>query len=364
MNNDNFSDFLFARNGHMLTVSGELFRVEESNALTLAREHGTGVVGLIPFDPQKKPLLMVPRDWKTVSLHAAESCTDMPQPTSISGLDNPAYREAVAVALERLNRGELDKVVLARLLEVSYENAAINPADLYRNLLVQQPRAFVFSAKLPESQNYLMGASPELVLRSVDGQFVTHPLAGSSPRIRPLGSTEDVQVGEGLMHSTKDRAEHATVVDDIRTRFEPFTQELEVPSVPSLLATPQLWHLGTRIIGKLLADVTSLDGARAIHPTPAICGFPTSPALKLIQELENFDRGYFGGLVGWMDTEGNGEWALTLRCAEVSRNHAKLFAGAGIIKGSTPASEHQETAHKLGSFGQALNILTFPINQV
>lgn len=350
---------MFARNGQLLAVDGELFRVSEDEALDLARKYGTGVVGLIPFDPLEKPFLAVPQRWENRPIPTVQTVEDMPEPARVSGRDNPDYRSAVASALARLNDGELEKVVLGRLLGVDYrQEAELDPQAVFYRLLAQQPQAFVFSAKLENQDGFLMGASPELVFSSHRGQFVTHPLAGTVSRSAQAGTTDDAQLGESLMRSAKNRAEHATVVEDIRDRLADLTEELTVPAVPSLVATPQLWHLGTRITGKLKPGMSSLDGARAIHPTPAICGFPTSSALDLIRELENFERGYFGGLVGWMDADGNGEWALVLRCAEVSSRRATLFAGAGIVKGSTPANEHAETANKLGSFARALNIST------
>ncbi len=303
---------------------------------------------------------MVPERWEKTPT-PQRPVHKLPQPSLLEGIDNPGYRQAVATAVQKLNDGELDKVVLARLLHAKYEGQTLDPETVYTNLLAQQPRAFVFSAKLPGSDRYLMGASPELVFHSEEGAFTTHPLAGTVSRTALAGSTDDAQLGEALLRSAKDRAEHATVVDDIRHRLESLTEELHVPAVPSLMATPQLWHLGTKIWGKLRPGMSSLDGARAIHPTPAICGFPTESALDLIQQLENFNRGFFGGLVGWMDAQGNGEWALVLRCAEVSETQATLFAGAGIVKGSTPESEHAETANKLGSFGKALGIDTTAI---
>ena len=141
-------------------------------------------------------------------------------------------------------------------------------------------------------------------------------------------------------------------------RLAPIAEELNVPQVPSLLQTPQLWHLATPIDGVLKEGLTCLDGARAIHPTPAICGAPTEKALQLIRELESFERRYFGGLVGYMDAEGNGEWALVLRCAQVSPDEAVLYAGAGIVAESDPELEHTETGTKLGSFGRALGVDT------
>ena len=162
------------------------------------------------------------------------------------------------------------------------------------------------------------------------------------------------------MASPKDRGEHATVIASIRAQLEPITRQLTIPEEPSLLQTPQLWHLGTPISGVLKQGMTCLDGAHAIHPTPAICGTPTEVARRMITELEPFSRDYFGGLVGYMNADGSGQWALVLRCAEVDAQTAILYAGAGIVAESDPVLEHTETGTKLGSFGRALGINTLP----
>ena len=241
---------------------------------------------------------------------------------------------------------------------------------MYNNLRAQQPNTFVFSVKLPQGHRglehpYLMGASPELIFSTEPdtgegSAFKTHPLAGSAPRIAEHGSAEDEALGQRLMASRKDRGEHATVIADIRAQLEPMTRQLTIPEAPSLLQTPQLWHLGTPISGVLKQGMTCLDGARAIHPTPAICGAPTEAARRMIAELEPFSRDYFGGLVGYMNADGSGQWALVLRCAEVDAQTAILYAGAGIVAESDPVLEHTETGTKLGSFGRALGINTLP----
>lgn len=327
--------------------------VSEANALAVARAKGSVVIGAIPFDPAQEAYLAVPDAWTSREEEPKGPCPQ-PGPLTIEGLDNPGFRQAVGRAIEAMNRGDYDKVVLSRLLTVSYDRP-LNLPGLYSTLRSQQPRASVFSLALPGG-DYLMGASPELVFKQGPDGFATGPLAGSAPRTAPLGSTDDAQIGEALLRSPKNRAEHATVIDAIRARLQPITRELTIPAVPTLKTTPQLWHLGTDISGRLAEGLTSLDGARAIHPTPAICGTPTDLTLEVIRELEPFDRGYFGGLIGYMDADGYGEWYLTLRCARVQEKRAVLFAGAGIVKDSTPAGEHRETEAKLGSFARALGL--------
>lgn len=347
-----FPEFILSRHGQSVLARGRMLAVTEQNALEEALKAGTAVVGIIPFNPNEPAVLRVPEFFEKGEAHA-QSTHQFAEPHSVQGRENSGYRHAVAQAVARMNDGEFDKVVLARLLQAHYDEP-LNPAHIFESLLVRQPNAYAYSAKIPGTSKYLMGASPELVLRSHDGAFTTHPLAGSIARTEPIGSTEDAQLGEELMHSAKDRAEHATVVQDIQNRLAPVAEKMDVPAVPTLLSTPQLWHLGTRISGQLAQGVSSLGAARAIHPTPAICGFPTEKALEVICELEDFDRGFFGGLIGWMDPAGNGEWALVLRCAEIDSTTATLFAGAGIVKASVPAKEFAETATKLDSFAQVL----------
>lgn len=355
-------------------VRGEdpLTGLPEAQALAAAAEHGTAVAGLLPFDPGQEPLLMVPRRWERTP--AKDSRPGVPEPTAtaaalpapraVHGLDSPAFREAVAAAVARLHDGQLEKIVLSRLLRLDYDAAApLDPAAVHRNLLAQHPRAYVFACRDPragEGQEtetpWHLGASPELVMSVRDGVCTTHPLAGSASRTGARDATEDVQIGEQLMRSPKDRGEHATVIRDIARRLDPLCEEMEVPAAPSLLATPQLWHLGTRITGRLKPGVTALDAARAIHPTPAICGSPRDTALRMIEELEPHRRGFFGGLVGWCGPDGDGEWALNLRSARVGARRAVLFAGAGIVEGSTPGGEHAETGTKLSTFLAALGL--------
>lgn len=351
-------DFVLTRGGQKLTVSDTMHPVSEHDALATAKANNSIVVGLIPFDPSEPARLHVPENYsweeRWTAASGSQALHQIPAPAQITGLDNSAFRQAVATSVAKMNNGELDKVVLSRLLTLDYAEQ-LDPAAIYQNLTQLQPKAYVFSAKLDDNK-YLMGASPELVFKVENKKLSTHPLAGSATRIPGTTLTDDAQIGEELMRSAKDRAEHATVVDDIKTRLTPLTDELTVPPVPTLLTTPQLWHLGTRITGVLKENLSSLDGARAIHPTPAICGAPREKALDLIHELEDFERGFFGGLVGWMDADGNGEWALILRCAEISEQQAQLFAGCGVVKDSKPALEHAETATKLASFAQALGL--------
>ena len=359
----NLPDFIFATGTRVLRASGAMTPVTFDNALDEAKRAGSAVVGLIPFDPDMSAYLFVPERLEEQQVPVPEQTVALAEPVSVTGRQNDRFRAAVATAVERMKAGELSKIVLSRVLTARYAPGALNLEALYNNLRAQQRSAFNFAVRLPDGErgmngSYLMGASPELVFRTEGRAFKTHPLAGSAPRIAEPGSAEDEAIRDRLFASPKDRHEHAYVINDIAERLAPIAEELNVPQVPSLLQTPQLWHLGTPIDGVLKEGLTCLDGARAIHPTPAICGAPTEKALELIRQLESFERRYFGGLVGYMDAEGNGEWALVLRCAQVSPEEAVLYAGAGIVAESDPELEHTETGTKLGSFGRALGVDT------
>ncbi|TBN12312.1 isochorismate synthase [Agrobacterium cavarae] len=315
------------------------------------------VVGLVPFDVDAEAVFYMPED--------VEFSTDYPKVSTpkderhnvfeIHGDDSPAYRKNVAEALKRIESGDLDKVVLARSVTVDF-NTPINVDAVYARLCARNGNAYVYRIDLPNGHDerpaVLLGASPELVLRSENGKIRSTPLAGSIPRAADAVADEDV--ARTLLNSKKDLVEHSLVVQAVGETFRQFADGVEVPSKPQLVETPVIWHLGTDITGMLRENVSPIALAYALHPTPAVGGWPKEAARKAIAELEGFDRGFYAGLIGWMDDEGNGEWVLTLRCGIVSGNTATVFAGAGIVAGSDPEKEHTETGTKLRTFINAL----------
>lgn len=351
---------------HRIAADGDWSAAEETAVMAEVRRAGSLAVGTIPFEPDRPARLMVPERWERVPAGTAASGgtedstaatgpADLARPAAVHGWDSPAYRASVSAGLDLIGRGRLEKIVLSRLLDLEYDpEDPLDVGAVHRALLAQHPDAYVFAVR--DGDHWCLGASPELVVSVREGVVTTHPLAGSAARTAPAGGADDVQAGEALLRSAKDRAEHATVVEDIAERLQPLCTDLEVPATPSLLATPQLWHLGTRITGRLREGFTALDAARAVHPTPAICGTPRQSALEAILDLEPHRRGWFGGLVGWTDARGDGEWALNLRSGLVAPERAVLFAGAGIVRGSTPEGEHAETATKLSTMLAALGL--------
>lgn len=266
-----------------------------------------------------------------------------------------SYRDLVASALGQIQTSTMEKVVLSRSLTVAAE---IDVLALLRRLASRNPRGYTFAVNLDgqaSEQRTLVGASPELLLARHGSRVISNPLAGSIPRSPDL--VEDRRRADGLLKSTKDRYEHALVVDAVAEALRPFCHALHVPIAPVLLATPTMWHLSTEIHGELTNPTTSaLELACALHPTPAVCGYPTADARAFIEQSEGFDRGFFTGLTGWCDADGDGEWAITIRCAEVGDHSATLYAGAGIVAGSEPELELRETSAKLRTMLHAMQL--------
>jgi isochorismate synthase len=260
------------------------------------------------------------------------------------------YGEAVAAAVARIRGSDLRKVVLARTLEVE-AGRTLDPRLLAQRLRAVDPDAYTFAA--PMDDGVIVGASPELLVSRRVTEVRSNPLAGSAPRSGD--PDEDRANADGLVESAKEQEEHVIVVEAVAEILGPSCSELTWDPEPVLLETPNVWHLSTRFRGTLREPPPSaLDLVAELHPTPAIAGTPTTTALSTIEELEPFDRGRYAGPVGWVDAEGDGEWAIALRCAELRRDRATLFSGAGIVADSEPAREVDETERKFRAFLDAL----------
>ena len=327
-------------------------------------------VGALPFDPSDAGTLDVAASGVvrldedvTWRIDLGDSTTpaservvgraphDAFMPPQLTPVPTPdGYAAAVADATVRIAEGALGKVVLARTVEVD-AGRHLDPRQLAFRLRAVDPDAYVFA--VPTEGGTLVGASPELLLSRRGRQIRSNPLAGSAPRAGDLH--EDRELARRLDASVKDREEHAIVVDAVAEILDPYCEELRWDPEPVLLETANVWHLSTRFHGVLREPApSSLELVRALHPTPAVAGAPTAAALGLIKELEPFDRGRYAGPVGWIDADGDGDWAIALRCAELRGDRATLFAGAGIVAGSDPASEVAETERKFRAFLDAL----------
>ena len=260
------------------------------------------------------------------------------------------YEAAVRESVKRIRGGELRKVVLARTIEVT-AGREFDPRLLAHRLRAVDPDAYTFAA--PTDEGVLVGASPELLVSRRGLEVRSNPLAGSAPRSGD--PDEDRANADTLIGSSKDREEHGIVVEAVADTLRPFCTELTWDPEPVLRETPNIWHLSTRFRGVLKEPAPSaLELVAELHPTPAVAGTPRDAAMETIAELEPFDRGRYAGPVGWIDAEGDGEWAIALRCAELRHDRATLYAGAGIVADSDPARELDETARKFRAFLDAL----------
>lgn len=337
-----------------------------------ARQRGISdplMFGLVPFDSTDAASMAIPLRYESDGIPAA-SAVSAGQPASSNAKPKIVRREPVPApqeygdmvrkALTLFAQGELKKVVLARAMDIELDR----PLDYERllpDLLSRNAHGYTFAVPIwangdqTEPTGVMVGASPELLVRREGDRIYVNPLAGS------IGRSSDPDIDrerrEGLACSEKDLREHSYVVSDIERILRPYCDELEVPAGPSVIGTDTLWHLSTYITGRLRdPSVTALDLSCALHPTPAICGHPTAAAFGHIRDLEPFDREYFAGLVGWQRANGDGEWALSLRCAlHTDANRLRLYAGAGTVAGSDPDSEIAETATKMETFMRAIS---------
>ena len=317
------------------------------------------LVGAIPFDVSQPAALFIPESHQT--FQRADLLAALP--TELRALpavrrrtalpDHDAFTQMVADAVAATQRGDLDKVVLSRLMDIVTEQP-VDSAALMQRVMAQNPNSYHFHLPLPQG-GVLLGASPELMLRKQGDDFSSCPLAGSARRASDTQT--DRAAGATLMNSSKDRHEHQLVTDAMRTTLQPRSRLLSVPTVPSLITTATLWHLATQIDGEVQdTRENALSLACLLHPTPALSGFPHQQAQQLIQQLEPFDRQLFGGIVGWCDDAGNGEWVVTIRCGTVHDSRVRLFAGAGIVADSQPESEWRETGVKLDTMLRAFGL--------
>lgn len=200
-----------------------------------------------------------------------------------------------------------------------------------------------------------MGGTPELLLDKRGAEILSHPLAGSARR--STDAREDRAAAEALAGSEKDQREHALVVEFILDTLAPLCRTLGAPEGTCITSTGSMWHLGTRIAGRLRdKDQPAPVLAACLHPTPAVCGLPRDPAAELIRQLEPVQRDFYAGAVGWCDARGDGAWHVAIRCAELQGTHARLYAGAGIVPGSDPDSETRETGAKFGAMLSAFGL--------
>jgi len=263
-------------------------------------------------------------------------------------IDVDAYLAAVVAARDAVRAGKLTKAVIARPIRVR----SSEPIDVHA--VLRRLRAS-FGSSYRYSIDGFIGASPELLVE-VDGAIVrSHPLAGTAPRTGDVDN--DARIAADLIASTKNQVEHRVVIDVVHDTLLPWASYLDWEPEPSIVTVANVQHLGTRMEGMLSQPGPSvIELVRALSPTPALGGHPRDAAIGLIQRIEGFERGRYGGAVGWVDAAGNGTWAVAIRCAELSadRRSARLVAGGGIVADSNPHAELAETQAKFQAMLSAI----------
>jgi menaquinone-specific isochorismate synthase len=262
-------------------------------------------------------------------------------------LTGTAWQGVVAEAIRRITAGDLEKVVLARDLLADC-GAPLDVRWPLARLAEDYPSCWTFHV------DGLFGATPEMLVRRERGLVTSRVLAGT---IRRTGDEDhDLRLAASLARSSKDLEEHEYAVRSVAEALEPYCTSMSFPEAPFVLHLPNVMHLATDVAAVMEDDTSSLALAAALHPSAAVGGTPTADAVALIAELEGMDRGRYAGPVGWMDTAGDGEWAIALRSAQLTpdRRTVRLFAGCGIVADSDTAAELAESQAKLVPVRNAL----------
>lgn len=351
----------------------------ELSALTshpLSTEHRPIALGLIPFLPDNEGQFFIPRvtfrkhsdGMHTVTLigHDDSQLSDDALQVELSSVrpHKPpmttnafevrpitpiaTYLQAVTTARDAVKNKQLSKAVIARDIQITAEH----PMDVH-GILIRLRASFGSSYRFKVGT--MIGASPELLVEVQDRTVRSHPLAGTAPRTGDPDT--DARLAAELINSTKNQIEHRVVIDMVHDTLLPYCSYLDWEAEPSIVTVANVQHLGTAIEGALTEPRPHvLELASLLCPTPALGGSPRKEALDLITQHEGFVRGNYGGAVGWIDQSGDGAFAVTIRCAELSDDNrsARLFAGGGIVAESEPHSELAETQAKFQAMLSAI----------
>ena len=334
---------------------------------------GTGPLAFASFvfDPAstaQRSVVVVPRvvigrrkglSWLTVVGAADGSASVMPDPqprpsapvgvTELgASLGRAAWEGIVEEAVARVGRGDLDKVVLARGLTLEAAET-LEVGWLVAGLAERYPTCWTYHV------DGLVGASPEMLIRREGGLATSRVLAGT---IRRNGEEElDLKLAHSLARSSKNLIEHELAVDSVARALAPFCSGMNVPDAPYVLELPNVLHLASDVTAVAHPDVSALRLAGELHPSAAVCGTPTPEARAAIAELEHLDRGRYSGPVGWLDSSGDGEFAIALRCGcihSADPRRITIYAGCGIVAESDAAEEFAETEAKLQPMREVL----------
>jgi menaquinone-specific isochorismate synthase len=332
--------------------------------------HGSGTGPVLftsfSFDRNEESVLVIPK--VIVGQKGAQSWItwigDTPQPVlpespvqhsqgtftfGDGSINTSAWKERVAEAIKRVGSSKVDKVVLARDL-VATSTQDIQTAPILKKLAAEYPSTWTFAV------DGLVGATPELLLRLSRGMVTSRVLAGTIPK---TGNDEkDLALAASLARSSKDLEEHEYAVRSVADALEPFCSSTNVPESPFVLHLANVMHLATDVTGALIESKQRLDAfslLQSLHPSAAVCGTPRNIAFDIITEIEGMNRGRYAGPVGWIDASGDGELGIALRSGQITDREIRIFAGCGIVAGSNPEKELEESNAKMIAMRSALH---------
>jgi menaquinone-specific isochorismate synthase len=258
------------------------------------------------------------------------------------------WMKRVAEAISRVAANTVDKVVLARDV-IATSSSEIDVRPILRKLAKEYPSTWTFSV------DGLVGATPELLLRLSRGMVTSRVLAGTIPK---TGDDEkDLALAASLARSSKDLEEHEYSVRSVAEALDPFCSSTNVPESPFVLHLANVMHLATDVTGALVETKQHIDAfslLKSLHPSAAVCGTPRNIAFDIIDEIEGLNRGRYAGPVGWIDSSGDGELGIALRCGQITDHTIRIFAGCGIVAGSNPKKELEESNAKMVAMRSAL----------
>ena len=263
-------------------------------------------------------------------------------------LTSDEWKKRVTEVINRVNTNGVDKVVLARDI-VANSDSEIDARPILKKLSSEYPSTWVFSV------DGLVGATPELLLRLSRGMVTSRVLAGTIPKTGD--DDKDLALAASLARSSKDLEEHEYAVRSVADALDPFCSSTNVPESPFVLHLANVMHLATDVTGALIESKQHVDAfslLKNLHPSAAVCGTPRNLAFDVIDEIEGMDRGRYAGPVGWIDASGDGELGIALRCGQITDRKIRIFAGCGIVAGSIPDKEVEESNAKMIPMKSAL----------
>lgn len=324
-----------------------------THQLVLRNDKAYVSINLITDKPDSAKTFDALRKERDHLIHAAQvkelKTYSKPEMTSYEEPYKEAYLASIGKVTSLIKNQQAQKVVIARSLALQFKEAVTSP-QILSHVVHEQPESYLFG--LEHGSMLFFGASPERLVKVDNGKAFSSCVAGSIKRGKT--AEEDEALGQSLLNDTKNRGEHHYVVEMISQTFDKNCTEVKLPKQPKLLKIRDIQHLYTPVEGTLAREATILQLVKHLHPTPALGGVPRKEAMEIIRQYEPMNRGLYAAPIGWLDADGNGEFAVAIRSAALIENNAYLYAGGGIVADSEPILEYEETLVKFRPMLRAL----------